>query len=145
VFAVEVFQSLPGDVGIDLRRREITVAEQELHDAEIEVELSTGTPPVHNSPEMAGLARAAAVRVVGEQAVQTMHTANMGGEDFGYFLQQIPGAYIRIGGQAAGREGYPAHSSRFDVAESALRVGAEYFRSVALMAGARLAREAVTG
>jgi hippurate hydrolase len=63
----------------------------------------------------------------------------MGGEDFSYYLDQVPGCYVRIGAQALGKEGFPAHSSKFDFDEDALAVGAGYFYSVALIAGQQLA------
>ena len=63
----------------------------------------------------------------------------MGGEDFSYYMQHVPGCYIRIGSQVPGKEGFPAHSSRFDFDEDALAVGAAYYRAVALQAGRRLA------
>ena len=67
-----------------------------------------------------------------------LHTANMGGEDFAYYLQQIPGAYIRFGAQVEGRESFPAHSGQFDIDERALPVGASWLAEIAHVAGAHL-------
>ena len=106
----------------------------QLHDASIHVEIRNGPPPLINSEEMAGMARKAAAETVGEDKVLKLITANMGGEDFSYYLNQVPGCYVRYGAQIPGREGYPAHSSRFDFDEVALGVGAAYL--------ARLARDA---
>lgn len=103
----------------------------QLHGARVEVEIQRKTPPLVNTPEMAGIARAAAVYVLGEPGVRPMHTVNMGGEDFACYLTEVPGAYVRIGGQVAGREGFPAHSSRFDFDERALAVGAAWMAAVA--------------
>jgi hippurate hydrolase len=64
----------------------------------------------------------------------------MGGEDFSFYLERVPGCYVRFGAQAAGREGFPAHSSKFDFDEAALAVGAAYYHQVALTAGAHLRR-----
>ncbi len=114
----------------------------QLHSAKINVEIRTGTPPLINSPEMARLARQAASEVVGESNILPLKTANMGAEDFSYYLGKIPGAYVRFGGQVPGLEGFPAHSSKFDFDEQALAVGAEYFYKLARLAGIRL-RESV--
>lgn len=114
----------------------------QLHSAKINVEIRTGTPPLINSPEMARLARQAASEVVGESNILPLKTANMGAEDFSYYLGKIPGAYVRFGGQVPGLEGFPAHSSKFDFDEQALAVGAEYFYKLAKLAGIRL-RESV--
>ena len=67
-----------------------------------------------------------------------METANMGGEDFGYFLEQIPGCYVRFGTAREGVEQYPAHSSKFDFDEEGIAVGAAYYHAVAQVAGASL-------
>lgn len=106
----------------------------QLHDAEVKVDIIKGTPPVINSHEMAELARQAAAAVIGESHVGKLATANMGGEDFSYYLQQVPGCYVRIGGQVPGHEGFPAHSSRFDFDEHALSIGAAYFVSLVTIA-----------
>lgn len=115
----------------------------ELHGAQVDVELLEGVPPVINTPEMAALAREAAVAVVGEKAVTTLRSANMGGEDFAYYLEKVPGCYVRFGAQVPGREGFPAHSSRFDFHEDAMAVGAAWMAQVARMAAVRVAAGAV--
>ena len=62
----------------------------------------------------------------------------MGGEDFGYYLEQVPGCYVRFGTSRDGVEQYPAHSSKFDFDEDALAVGAAYYHALAHVAGQRL-------
>ncbi len=114
----------------------------QLHGAKVTVAVSEGTPPLVNEAEMAALAREAAGQAVGEDRVLPLRTANMGGEDFSYYLQKVPGAYVRFGAQVPGREGFPAHSSKFDFNEQALAVGAAYYHAIALLAGDRLRREA---
>ncbi|MBW1881873.1 MAG: amidohydrolase, partial [Deltaproteobacteria bacterium] len=56
----------------------------DLHGADVRVDMVEGVPPVINTPEMANLARNAVIAVVGEEAVTTLRSANMGGEDFSY-------------------------------------------------------------
>jgi len=111
-----------------------------VHGAQAEVTFREGTPALHNDPEMTALAREAAVEVVGAERVGVLHTANMGGEDFASFLREVPGCYVRYGAQVAGREGFPAHSSRFDFHEEALASGAAWLVAVARRAAHRLAR-----
>ncbi|MFO0706380.1 MAG: M20 family metallopeptidase [Nitrospira sp.] len=122
--------------------RRIAESIAQLHGAKIHVTVTEGTPPLINSAEMAGLARSAAVATVGEANVLPLKTANMGAEDFSYYMEKIPGAYVRFGGQVPGKEGYPAHSSKFDFDEAALAVGAAYYREVAKRAGQKLAGRA---
>ncbi len=106
----------------------------DLHGAAVTVELVAGTPPLHNRPVPTALAREAAASVVGSEAVVPLAFANMGGEDFAFFLDHVPGCYIRFGGQVSGHEGFPAHSSRFDFDEQALASGAAWFAEVARLA-----------
>ena len=110
-----------------------------LHGAKVEIALHPGTPPVINSPAMTQLGRSAAERVVGADAVIPLRTMNMGGEDFSHYLEEVEGCYIRFGAQVQGREGFPAHSSRFDFDEEALATGASWMAEVAKLAADRLA------
>jgi amidohydrolase len=114
----------------------------QLHGARLRVTIDEGTPPLINTPEMAGLARRAAGAVVGDESVLPLKTANMGAEDFSFYLEHVRGAYVRFGARVAGREGFPAHSSKFDFDERALGVGAAYFHAVALTAGRHLGEHA---
>ncbi len=128
------------EVREDLHRSIKRIAESvgQLHDARIQVEIKKGTPPVINASEVTALAQQAAVQTVGEQGVRPLATANMGGEDFSYYLEQVPGCYVRYGAQIPGREGFPAHSSRFDFDEDALGIGAAYLAAVARIAAERI-------
>ncbi len=118
--------------------RRIAESIAQLHGAKTQVSFKEGTPPLINSPEMAGLARRAAAATVGEANVLPLKTANMGGEDFSYYTGTVPGAYVRFGSQVPGKEGFPAHSSKFDFDEATLAVGAAYFHAIAKLAGRQL-------
>ena len=118
--------------------RRIGASVGQLHGAGVVVELTPGVPVLVNTPEMAALAREAAVGVAGADHVRPLETANMGGEDFACYLEQVPGAYVRFGARGPGMEGVPAHSSRWDFDEAALAVGAAWYRAVAREAGRRL-------
>lgn len=121
--------------------RRIASAIGMLHGAQIEARIVEGTPVLLNQPEMAAMAREAAARVCGSEHVVEMRSVNMGGEDFAVYLERVRGAYVRFGGRAEGREGFPAHSSRFDFDESALGFGAAYLAQVARLAGQRVQAE----
>jgi hippurate hydrolase len=121
--------------------RRIVESVGQLHGAEIKMNLVEGVPVLVNTGEMADLAREAAVQTVGEKNVRTLDTANMGGEDFSWYLEHIPGCYVRFGARGEGMEGYPSHSSRFDFDEDALAVGARYYSAIAKAAGRVVAAE----
>lgn len=109
-----------------------------LHGAAVTVELSEGTPAVVNDPLCVAVARDAA-ESIGAALVRALDAPNMGGEDFGFYLEHVPGCFARLGARPEGRESFPAHSSRFDFDEHVLPVGAAYFHAVAHAAGRRLA------
>jgi len=123
---------------IDAMHR-IAASVGQLHGATIRVTVAGSTPCLVNGPPMTTLAREAAHAIVGPDNMPPLQTANMGGEDFAYYLRRIPGCYVRFGAQAVGREGYPAHSSRFDIDEGVLPIGARYFSEVARLAGVQVA------
>ena len=108
----------------------------QLHMAHIALSFEQGTPALINESDMADLARRAGEAVVGAEHVRTrVRGANMGGEDFSWYLPHVPGCYIRLGARLEGREGFPAHSSRFEFDEGVLAVGAAWFREIAHVAG----------
>lgn len=55
------------------------------------------TPPLVNHAENAARIADAAAGLVGEGQVNRNQPPSMGGEDFAYFLQAVPGAFINIG------------------------------------------------
>ena len=133
------------EVRAQLQRSVRRIAESvaRLHGAEMELEIVAGTPVVENEAGPTKLARVAALEVVGRERVDRLSQANMGGEDFAYYLSRVPGCYVRFGAQLADRKNFPAHSSRFDFDEGALEVGATWFARVAEVAGRHLAQRPV--
>lgn len=102
-----------------------------LHDAKITVKITNGYPPVTNTPEETLISQEAARSLLGDSAVIDSDYVNMGGEDFSYYQEKIPGCFARVGAQKEGLESIPAHSAFFDIDESALAVGAAYMASAA--------------
>ena len=99
-----------------------------------EVMVEAGTPPVVNPAREAAWARQAAVAVVGAERVVPFGITNMGGEDFAFYLERIPGCFLRFGARLSGEEPTAAHSPRFDVAEGAIVVGAAVLAECARVA-----------
>lgn len=88
--------------------------------------------PTVNWPENTRLAVNAARKVVGEQAVDADTAPIMASEDFGAFLQQVPGNFVFIGNGANDEPGaIPLHSAHYDFNDEILSVGARYFAEVA--------------
>lgn len=93
--------------------------------ASFTLEKLLGYPPVINDPGVARLAFAATREVLGENGAFEMEPV-MVGEDFSYFAQQAPGAFLFIGiGNPAKGVIYPHHHPKFDMDEDALVPGTE--------------------
>jgi amidohydrolase len=125
--------------------RRIAECTAKLHGAQLTLRIEAGSPPLLNPARATRIARTAARSVAGEDHVGPLACANMGGEDFAFFLRHVPGCYIRFGGRIPNRESFPAHSSRFDFDETAMAVGAAWFVEVAQLAAQELASEVSKG
>ena len=90
-----------------------------------EVEIEPGYPPLVNDDAMVDVVRANAIRLVGEENVIVKPQANMGVEDFAYYLRRSPGAFFGLGtrNEALGIV-HSVHHDHFDVDESAMALGA---------------------
>ncbi len=54
----------------------------------------------------------------------------MGGEDFAYYLQHVPGAFVMLG--IGDDRPHPHHNARFDIDETVLPIGVRLMTAVAL-------------
>uniref|UniRef100_A0A7S0H9Z4 Peptidase M20 dimerisation domain-containing protein n=1 Tax=Hanusia phi TaxID=3032 RepID=A0A7S0H9Z4_9CRYP len=91
-------------------------------------------PPVVNDDDAVRLAREVAKTVVEQDRVLEAK-ATMGGEDFAYFAERIPSAFIYIGiGNETKRTTAGLHSPNFKIDESALPLGAALHASLAVRA-----------
>ena len=80
------------------------------------------------------IARKAASMVVGPENVVNQRHPSLGGEDFAYYLQKLPGCLVRFGAGQPELANIPAHSPYFDFDEGVLPIGAAYLAQVALQA-----------
>ncbi|WSC96932.1 amidohydrolase [Streptomyces sp. NBC_01754] len=96
-----------------------------------------GVPPVVNEAESIGLLDAAMTIRRGSYAIEDTEQS-LGGEDFSWYLEKVPGAMARLGVRAPGdTRGLDLHRGNFDVDEEAITVGVELFTAVALLDGNR--------
>ena len=92
-----------------------------------------GVPPVVNDPASVDVQRAAVLSALGPTAL-TDTEQSMGGEDFAWYLESVPGALARLGVRRPGGAPFDLHQGTFDLDEAALDVGVRY--TVALARGA---------
>ena len=97
------------------------------------VEHVRGAPPVVNDPALVARLRSAAVQMLGQEA-PTPTSQSLGGEDFAWYLQTVPGAMARLGTRTPGGATHDLHRGDLVVDERAVTSGA------GLLAGAALAR-----
>lgn len=95
---------------------------------EVEFVWEEGYPPTVNDPKMADyVARIAQASIGADRYIPAARPA-MGGEDFAYYLQAVPGCFFLIGLCPREQSQYPSlHSDRFDFTDTALGVGMRMF------------------
>ena len=117
------FRFYSPEVGELLKRRIAEVFEgiARAHGATTEVGIHDLVPPTINDAEMASFARKVAEKY-GLKHGPVPQT--MGAEDFAYYLQHVPGAFLALGIRNE-KKGivYPHHNPKFDVDEDALYLG----------------------
>ncbi|HUQ80256.1 MAG TPA: M20 family metallopeptidase [Gemmatimonadaceae bacterium] len=102
------------------------------------VTVHQGTPPIVNPAVASEWMRTAAASILGETAVVPFGVTNMGGEDFAFYLERMPGCFMRVGAREEGGERLAAHSPRFTAAEESIFVGAAVLAESARVASAAL-------
>ncbi|MFD5588129.1 M20 family metallopeptidase [Streptomyces sp. NPDC127063] len=104
-----------------------------LHGAKSEINYVRGVPPVVNDPASTELLREAMTARRGVESVETTEQS-LGGEDFSWYLERVPGAMARLGVRTPGeRTVRDLHQGDFDADESAIQVGVELFTAAALL------------
>ena len=108
---------------IKKRMTDIIEGVSKTYDAEIYFEYKDGYPPTINHPGPASKVLQAAEKVVGDKA--GMPYLSMGGEDFAYYLQKIPGCFFFVGSAPNKDQLFetPHHCSHFTMDEQALLIG----------------------
>jgi len=94
-----------------------------------------GAPEVKNDDTMVDVLRSAAETVLGNENVIDLVDPVMGGEDFGRYLEQVPGAFFRLGTCTPEKGTCIAqHNARFNVDDDALQYGMKIMALAALKA-----------
>ncbi|MCX4828947.1 amidohydrolase [Streptomyces sp. NBC_01016] len=105
----------------------------DLYRAKPVVNYIRGVPPVVNDPVVTDLLRDAMTSRRGPDSVEDTQQS-LGGEDFSWYLEHVPGAMARLGVKPPGERGSrDLHQGDFDVDESAIEVGVELFTAAALL------------
>ncbi len=96
-----------------------------------EIDYVRGVPPVVNEPHATNLLGRAAEQVVGEDS-HVFTPQSLGGEDFAWYLESVPGAMARLGTRTPGGPTYDLHQGDLRVDEGATTIGAKVLAVAAL-------------
>jgi hippurate hydrolase len=105
------------------RIRTIIESTAKANGAEVELEISIGYPSVINDADTTSVASSLAASLIGEALVGEAEIS-LGAEDFGFYTQEIPGCFFRLGtgnikkGIVSG-----VHTPTFDIDEDAIKIG----------------------
>jgi len=102
---------------MERRVREVVAGTCATFGAQSEIQYVRGYPAVINDPAMTKFVHESARRTLGEQSVVSIDPV-MGGEDFAYYVQKKPGAFIFFG--MGNGTSYPHHHPGFDIDEKSL-------------------------
>jgi len=116
---------------LERRMRELCHGIALAHGATCEVDYTHEFVPTVNWPDCTAVAVRAAQAVVGAENVDGNVAPMMISEDFGAFLQAVPGAFVFMGNGTAGSTGgVPLHNGQYDFNDAVLPIGARYFAEV---------------
>jgi len=85
------------------------------------VDYKRGSPPVVNDPAVIATVARAAASILGPEGVLPTEQS-LGAEDFAWYLEEVPGALVRLGAARPDRS-VDLHSTEFDIDERAIPTG----------------------
>jgi amidohydrolase len=107
---------------VQRRMREILDGVTHANGASYELEYQKNAPATINDPALTQEVRPLMERILGAGNVKIVEPT-MGGEDFGYFAEQVPGFYYRLGVLKPGTTSGGLHTPTFRGDDSAVPVG----------------------
>ncbi|MFN8079673.1 MAG: amidohydrolase [Kineosporiaceae bacterium] len=96
-----------------------------------EVTHTRGVPPTVNDADAVLLVEEAVQAELGEGSV-VLAEQSLGGEDFAWMLEKVPGAMMRLGTRTPGGRTYDLHQGDLVVDERAIVIGARVLTAIAL-------------
>lgn len=124
---------------LDTEVRHIAESVAHVHRVEARVSVRRGTPPIVNDERESAWVQEVAADLLGEAGVLPLPEVNMGGEDFSFYMETIPGCFFRVGAREPGGVVIGAHTPRFHAAEEAIFIGGAVLADAARLASAQLA------
>jgi len=101
-------------------------------------EWNEGYPPTINDPASAEFVASTASQTFGPERYIPVGKPSMGGEDFAYYLEKVPGCFFLVGVSPDMTKPYPSlHNDRYDFTDEAMGVGMRMFVELARNFGKR--------
>lgn len=98
------------------------------NDCQLLFDWTVGYPPTINDPKMTDYTARIAIDTFGADRFIMANRPSMGGEDFAYYLEKVPGCFFLVGVQPPDRESYPPlHSDHYDFTDASMAVGMRMF------------------
>ena len=91
-----------------------------------------GYSPIMNAPELVELVRETVVELYGETKANIPNKAIMGGEDFSFFAENVPGVYYRTGCHKPGEPVFSTHNEHLVVDPDCFPIGMQVMVECAL-------------
>ena len=128
--------TVEGVLKLQTRVKEVAQSIAEANRCEAEVSFpGNDYPPTINDAECWELGKSAATEILGEENLIEMPDPIMGGEDFAYYTEEIPGCFSFLGvGNPDIDAVYDVHHPMFKVDEEALSLGTAIHVNTALKA-----------
>jgi hippurate hydrolase len=115
---------------IEQQLRDVIAATAAAHGARVEITYERGYPPVVNSDAPVLRAQMAAAALAGEARLLRDRPPTMGGEDFSYMANAVPGCFIRLGQVNPHKENFATHHPRYDFNDAILPTGIAFWASL---------------
>lgn len=114
-----------------LKRRihEVTQQVCMAHGAAVKIDYLDGYPPLFNHTKETDLIRRIFTKQFGHEKVDST-PARMGGEDFAYYLEKIPGSFYYVRAGAFESDNYPHHHPKFQIDERSIITGVKTILSI---------------
>ena len=120
-------RSMDFDSSQDAKRRIREIVDGVAQSCQVQAQFSIAyhLPSVKNDPTITQACKEAIHSVVGDEGLIFVDKPSMGGEDFAWYLHDCPGCMMRLGVGTPLKSIRHLHSTRFDINESALPIGAK--------------------
>jgi amidohydrolase len=101
------------------------------NDCQLEFTWIDGYPATVNDPVMVDFVARIAKESLGVDRYLPVPRPSMGGEDFAYYLEKVPGCFFLVGVEPMDRAEYPSlHTEMYDFTDDAIAVGMTLFTEI---------------